>query len=158
MKKITQQFCSGFLAPMLTIGFLLLLAPSAHAQTADEVTIQKLCEAETRAWLDKDVATYVKCWEIRPYSRIVVTTEEGQTMNITAEQMKTVSADVMGGNATFANSNYQIHVEGNTAWATYDEVKTDAKGAHPSYEFRLLEKIGGAWKIVGMSVHHYKAK
>jgi hypothetical protein len=40
----------------------------------------------------------------------------------------------------------------------YDEVKTDAKGAHPSYEVRLLEKVNGAWKIVGMSVHHYKAK
>jgi hypothetical protein len=158
MTKFQKHFHFGFFASMLSIAFCLLLAPTAHAQSADEAAIKKLCETETRAWLDKDVATYKNCWEIRPYSRIVVTTEDGQTMNITAEQMKTVNADVMGGGGTFANSNYLIHVEGNTGWVAYDEVKTDDKGKnHPSYEFRLLEKIGGAWKIVGMSVHHFKA-
>ncbi len=43
------------------------------------------------------------------------------------------------------------------AWLTYDEVKTDKDGTQsPSHELRLLEKVGGKWKIVGMSVHHYK--
>jgi SnoaL-like domain len=159
MIKIKNQFRSGFLASMLVIASFLLLAPSAYAQSAEEAAIKTLCEAETRAWLSKDVATYKNCWELRPYTRVVGTGEDGQIMNLAAEQLKTVNADVMGGAVTFANSNYQIHVEGNTAWATYDSVKTDDKGkTHPSYEFRLLEKIGGAWKIVGMSVHHYKSK
>ena len=139
--------------------FLLLFASIsvlATAQTTDESAIQKVCEAETRAWLDKDAATFNNCWQVRPYSRIMVSTEDGQTISMGGEQLKNATADIMGGGGTFANSNYQIHVEGNTAWAMYDEVKTDATGAHPSYEVRLLEKVGGAWKIVGMSVHHYK--
>ena len=65
----------------------------------------------------------------------------------------------MGGGGSFVNTNYMIHVDGNSAWTTYDEVKTDEKGQkHPSYEMRVLEKVSGAWKIVAMSVHHYKAQ
>jgi hypothetical protein len=158
MKKFQKHFRFGFLASMLSIAFCLLLAPTAHAQSTDEAAIQKLCETETRAWLAKDVATFNNCWQVRPYSRIVITTEDGQTISVNSDQMKAVQADAMGGSGTFANSNYQIHVEGNTGWAVYDSVKTDDKGKHPSYEFRLLEKVDGAWKIVGMSVHHYKAK
>jgi hypothetical protein len=133
-------------------------ATALSAQSAEELAIQKVCEAETRAWLAKDVATYNNCWEIRPYSRIMVTTEDGQTISMAGDQLKSASADVMGGGGTVTNTNYQIHIEGNTAWAMYDEVKTNDKGSYPSYEVRLLEKINGAWKIVGISVHHYKAK
>lgn len=143
---------------LLTI-LLISFATALTAQSADELAIQKVCEAETRAWLEKDANTFNNCWQIRPYSRILVTTEDGQSISIGADQLKAATAENMaGGSGTFANSNYQIHVDGNSAWATYDEVKTDAAGAHPSYEMRLLEKVNGAWKIVGMSVHHYKAK
>lgn len=135
-----------------------LSATALFSQTADETAIKKVCEAETRAWLIKDAATFNNCWQVRPYSRIMVTTEEGVTLSIGADQIGKAQADVMGGGGSFVNSNYLIHVEGNTAWVTYDEVKTDEKGAHPSYEMRLLEKVSGEWKIVGMSVHHYKKK
>jgi hypothetical protein len=158
MRKIQNHLRTGFLASMSVIAFLLLLAPTARAQSADETAIKKVCEAETRAWLDKDLANFNNCWQVRPYSRAVVTTEEGVTINIVAAQMQSLQAEAMGGEGTFANSNYLIHVDGNMAWATYDEVKTDSKGQHPSYEFRMLEKVDGSWKIVAMSVHHYKAK
>ncbi len=134
------------------------LSMLAFAQTSDESDIKKVCEAETRAWLEKDATTFNNCWQQRPYSRIIVTTEEGQTISIRSDQMAAATVENMGGGGTFANSNYQIHVEDNSAWATYDELKTDAAGPHPSYEIRLLEKVNGAWKIVGMSVHHYKAR
>jgi hypothetical protein len=85
--------------------------------------------------------------------------DDGQTMSIGSDQLKPRTAETIFGNGgTFANTNYQIHVEGNTAWAMYDSVKTDDKGKHPSYEVRMMEKVNGAWKIVCMSVHHYKAK
>lgn len=142
----------------ILVGLLLLCSLLVHAQSADEMAIQKVCETETRAWLAADATTFNNCWQVRPYTRILVTTEEGQTMAISADQMKAVTASAMGGSGTFVNSNYLFHIEGNSAWVTYDEVKTDAKGAHPSHEMRLLEKANGQWKIVGMSVHHYKAK
>lgn len=134
------------------------LSMLAFAQTSDESDIKKVCEAETRAWLEKDATTFNNCWQLRPYSRILVTTEEGQTISIRSDQMAAANVETMGGGGTFSNSNYQIHVEGNSAWAIYDELKTDATGQHPSYEMRLLEKVNGVWKIVGMSVHHYKMR
>ncbi len=51
-------------------------------------------------------------------------------------------------NTTFAN--YVIRVNGNTAWATFDQ--TGAAG-NVTHEFRLMEKIGNDWKIVSSSVH-----
>jgi hypothetical protein len=144
---------------LLLITLFISCVTALTAQSADESAIQKVCEAETRAWLEKDAATFNNCWQIRPYSRIIVTTEDGQTFSIGADQLKAATTENMAGDGgTFANSNYQIHVDGNSAWTTYDEVKTDAAGAHPSYEMRLLEKVNGVWKIVGMSVHHYKPK
>jgi hypothetical protein len=129
------------------------------AQSTEELAIQKVCEAETRAWLAKDATTFNDCWQIRPYSRIVMSGDDGQTMSIGSDQMKPRTAETIFGNGgTFVNTNYQIHVEGNTAWAMYDSVKTDDTGKHPSYEVRMMEKVNGAWKIVCMSVHHYKAK
>jgi hypothetical protein len=144
---------------LLLLSLFTIAFASLKAQTADEMAIQKLCETETRSWLNADAVTFNNCWQLRPYSRIMVTTEDGQTISIGSSQMQSAVASQMGGGGTFANSNYQIHIEGNTAWATYDEVKTDAKGQqHPSYELRLLEKVNGEWKIVGMSVHHYQSK
>jgi hypothetical protein len=143
---------------IISIIFSLAATFVANAQSADETAIKKVCEAETRAWLDKDLTTFNNCWLVQPYSRAVVTTEEGQIINISGAQMQGLQAEAMGGEGTFTNSNYQIHVDGNMAWAYYDEVKTDSKGKHSSYEFRMLEKVNGVWKIVAMSVHHYKAK
>lgn len=144
---------------ILALALFSLPTIALFAQSADETAIKKLCEAETRAWLAKDATTFNNCWQVRPYSRILVTTEDGNVFALGADQLKAAQADVMGGGGTFVNSNYLIHVDGNSAWVTYDEVKTDDKGTqHPSYEMRLLEKVGGEWKIVGMSVHHYKKK
>lgn len=143
---------------LISTAIFALCGLFASAQSPDEMAIQKVCETETHAWLTSDAASFNNCWQIRPYTRILVTTEDGQTFAISADQMKAATANAMGGGGNFVNSNFLFHVEGNSAWVTYDEVKTDAKGAHPSHEMRLLEKVNGQWKIVGMSVHHYKAK
>jgi hypothetical protein len=59
--------------------------------------------------------------------------------------------------ATFTNSNYLISVKGDMAWSSHDQVGTVKDGSKTyTHEMRILEKIGGAWKIVGMSVHVYK--
>lgn len=71
----------------------------AFAQTSDESDIKKVCEAETRAWLEKDATTFNNCWQksLRPYSRILVTTEEGQTISIRSDQMAAANVETMGG-------------------------------------------------------------
>lgn len=48
----------------------------------------------------------------------------------------------------FANSNYNIRINGNMAWATYDQKITQQdKSTVVSHEVRSLEKINGNWLI-----------
>jgi hypothetical protein len=128
-----------------------------YAQSADETAIRQVIENETRTWLTADMQGYTACWKVQPYSFIIVGMEDGTCISLNADQMRTPDPKVMGGGGTFENSQYNIRVNGNTAWVAYDEVKTSAKGEkNHSKEVRLLEKIDGAWKIVAMTVHHYK--
>jgi len=54
-------------------------------------------------------------------------------------------------------TNHKIGITGNSAWASHDEESISKEGKSTfSYEVRLLEKINGAWKLVGQSVHQYK--
>lgn len=139
---------------------LLLLASLFNAQaqtTVDEAAIKAVVEAETRAWLNADAKTFMDCWQLQPYSRILVSTEKGEHFDVPTDGLKTLTAADMGSGGTFANSNYRISINSDMAWLTYDEVKTDKNGIpSPSHELRILEKVDGKWKIVGMSVHHYK--
>jgi hypothetical protein len=134
-----------------------LFSAQAQSNAADEAAIKAVVEAETRAWLTADVTTFKDCWQVHPYSRILVTTEKGEHFDVPTDGMKTLAAADMGSGGSFSNSNYRISVKGDMAWLTYDEVKTDKDGTQsPSHELRILEKVDGKWKIVGMSVHHYK--
>lgn len=138
----------------------LCLSFFAKSQSADELAIQKTCETESRAWLEGDAEAFNKCWQIRPYSRILVSTEEGQAIAIEANQMKPADPESMGkGGGTVEISNYKFSINGSSAWVTHDEVRTAPDGSkHPSFEFRMLEKVDGDWKIVALSVHAFKAK
>ena len=70
--------------------------------------------------------------------------------------MANPQANRVGSGGTFTNSNYKISVMGNSAWVSHNEesVSKDGKKTY-SIEFKMLEKINGDWKIVGMSMHAY---
>lgn len=143
----------------LLIILLAVLPALVSTQTTDELDIKKVCESETKTWLSGDLKSYVECWQVQPYSFVIVTLEDGTLISLTADQLSNPDPKVMGGGGTFENSQYNIRINGNSAWATYDEVKTSAKGEQMrSKELRLLEKIDGKWKIVSLTAHHYKAK
>lgn len=128
-----------------------------YAQSADETAIQQVIENETRTWLVADIQGHAACWKVQPYSFVIVGLGDGTCISLNTDQIRTPDPKVMGGGGTFENSRYNIHVNGNTAWANYEEVKTSPKGEKTySKEVRLLEKIDGFWKIVAMTVHHCK--
>ena len=60
----------------------------------------------------------------------------------------------MGDGGTSKNSNYKFSIHGNSAWVSHDEESYSPKGDTTySSEMKMLEKIEGDWKLVGMSIH-----
>ena len=112
----------------MLFAHLLLFASlfTAQAQTAtDEAAIKTVVEAESRAWLAADPTAFNDCWRVQPYTRILVSLEDGTCYDIGSDQMKAATADAMGKGGSFQNSNYRSRISTDLAWLTYDEVKTD---------------------------------
>lgn len=141
---------------LLLLSFAQLSFSFASAQSADEAAIKKVIEAETAAWNAGNLQGQMACWQVQPYSRGLVSTADGTHFDLTAEMMKKAEPIAANG-ATATNSNYLISIKGDMAWSSHNQVTTAKDGSKSySHEMRILEKIAGAWKIVGMSVHVYK--
>ena len=139
--------------------FIATIATNVYSQTADETAIKKLLEKESSTWRAGDVKAHADCWAIKPYSRILISTGDGDALDLPPEMMINPPADMIGEGGTSANSNYKMNVNGNSAWVSHNEVSTAKDGKKSfSYEFRILEKINGNWKLVGQSIHFYKPK
>lgn len=122
----------------------------------DETAIRQLLEKESATWRAGDYAAHAACWHIRPYSRIVVSTPEGKVIDVPPQLMHDPKAEMGDGGAS-ENSNYRMRIDRDQAWVTHDEISMDKDGAKTySHEFRMLEKIDGAWKLVAQSIHQYK--
>ena len=119
----------------------------------DTAAIKHLLEKEAATWRAGDVAGHAACWHLQPYSRVLVSTTDGQALDIPPAQML-ASSSAMGQGGAAVNTNYKLHVAGNTAWVSHDEESTARNGQKTySYELRLLEKLDGQWKLVGQSIH-----
>ncbi len=142
----------------LALSFIISLSAFAYSQQIDEETaIKKLLEKESATWRAKDVQGHTDCWYIQPYSRILVSLPNGQTIDVPPTAMQNEKPETMGNGGFAVNSNYKMSINQNSAWVSHDELSTDAEGKRTwSYEIRLLEKIKGQWKLVGQSLHIYK--
>lgn len=139
--------------------FFAFSLPVLHGQTADETAIKKVCEAETQTWLDGDKKGHAACWHIQPYSLVMVSLPDGTFLTAAGDEIMAVEDKAIGGGGTFANSNYVIRVNGNNAWASFNQTGADTKGnKKTSKELRILEKVNGQWKIVVMDAHLYTPK
>jgi hypothetical protein len=142
----------------LALSLIISLTAFAYSQQMDEETaIKKLLEKESATWRAKDVQGHTDCWYIQPYSRILVSLTNGQTIDVPPTAIQNEKPETMGNGGFAVNSNYKMSINENNAWVSHDELSTDAEGKRTwSYEIRLLEKIKGQWKLVGQSLHIYK--
>lgn len=140
------------------LSLIISITSFAYSQKIDEeAAIKKLLEKESATWRAKDVKGHKDCWYFQPYSRILVSLPNGQTIDVPPTAIQNEKPESMGNGGFAVNSNYKMSINKNNAWVSHDELSTDAEGKRTwSYEIRLLEKIKGQWKLVGQSLHIYK--
>ena len=135
---------------MKKIFFLLLFSVSIGFAQSEEEAIIALLEKESATWRSGDIKAHADCWSINPYSRILVSTQQGNSIDVPP-------ANMMGNGGTSKNSNYKMNINGANAWVSHDEESTTQEGVTSyTYELRILEKINGEWKLVGQSIHPRK--
>lgn len=136
-----------------------LFAMESKAQNSEQENIKKLLEKESATYRSGDSKAHASCWHIQPYSRILVSTTDGNTYDVPPAEMVKISEDTTPRGGSSKNSNYKISINGKTAWVSHNEESTATDGTISySYEIRLLEKIKKEWKLVGQSIHMYKKK
>lgn len=128
-----------------------------NAQPSDTTAIKALLEKEAATWRSGDVKAHASCWQIRPYSRILVSTTDGHCYDVPPERVIDPAPGQMGKGGSAQLINCRFSVTGKSAWVSHDEISTAADGTLSySHEIRILEKIKGEWKLVGQSIHLYK--
>ena len=138
---------------------LLFLAfiSSCNKKMDESAAIRQLLEKESATWRSGDFKAHADCWHIQPYSKILVSNCKGQVFDVPPAMMKDPNAG-MGDGGTSSNSNYQISIHGDHAWVSHDEESIDKNGVVThSHEIRILEKVGGQWKLVAQSIHQLPA-
>ncbi|MEP6617265.1 MAG: hypothetical protein ABJA57_11825 [Ginsengibacter sp.] len=143
-----------FLFTLFSTAFI-----TVHGQIRkDSVAIRQLLEKESATWRSGDIKGHADCWHIQPYSRILVSNRD-TTFDVPPGIMMNPPVNMMGHGGFSVNSNYKMSISGKNAWVSHNEESTSADGKKVySYEFRILEKIKGNWKLVGQSIHTYKPK
>ena len=136
---------------------LLMIPCIVSAQTSDEQAIIQLLEKESATWRSGDIEAHAGCWAIKPYSRILISTLDGQVIDLPPQFMINPPEGVAGNGGTSSNSDYKIGINGNSAIVSHNEVSISPDGIKTySYEIRMLEKINGSWKLIGQSIHQYE--
>ena len=136
----------------------ILFVTSLQAQTAsDTLNILNLLEKESRTWRSGDVAGHAECWQERPYNKIWVNRGGGDLLDIPASMIIHPSDEMIGQGGQAYLSNIQMNIFGDRAWVNHDEVSVNIEGKEAyTHELRLLEKVEGAWKLVGQSLYPYE--
>jgi hypothetical protein len=137
---------------------LLFIFCSSEAQSKkDSLAIYGLLVRESATWRTGDVQGHADCWELRPYSRILISTGDGSMIDVPPAMMITPPSGSIGGGGRAIISNLKISIGGKKGWVCHDEESIGKDGQRTfSYEIRFLEKVKKEWKIIGQSIHVYK--
>lgn len=141
---------------MFTVCTLLVYL-SSYSQSADDSTaVVKLLEKAATTFRSGDAKGYADCWQLRPYSTILISADDGKAMSIPAEAMVQPS-QYMGQGGSATATNYKMAIHGDSGWTSFEEVSTAKDGTKTySYEIWMVEKVSGKWKLVAASMHFYK--
>lgn len=120
----------------------------------DQAAIKALLYNETVGFFKRDKVQWADCWAHTPYISFAANLYGGDFTLIKGwesmeKQFRTqFNSKRPADNVTVKNSNYTIHQNGNMAFVWYDQTLLDSHGKTDSKESRVVEKIGGKWKII----------
>lgn len=124
---------------------------------AERAAIQKVCMAETQAWLDKDMAAYAAAHLQSEQEVLIWNNDDGSYGSFSG--WKAIEAAIREDIKTSKRStdklmleNVQFTMSGNMAFVVYDQILTASDGkVQKSREHRvLLHDAKGGWKIQAM--------
>jgi hypothetical protein len=143
-----------------TLFLLAFSLISIHAQS-EEAAVRKAIEDETRNYhSNPDRSVFLSYWNVTD-ATIMTYSGGGNVTNLSGKQMSDAIKNGVIPNAdnmTTAYETFVVKVSGNVAWASFIQIdsKPDGTKGPRLQEFRMMEKINGAWKIVASSVHELK--
>ncbi len=139
---------------ILLLVFAAFFATRSFCQTINDSTaIIQLLEKESATWRSGDIAAHASCWQIKPYSTIIIMTSDGKTFSVPVDKIVHPSPETMGKGGSSKNSNYHMSIHGNTALVTHDESSTTENGSvNHTHEVRILEKNNDLWKLTGQII------
>ena len=141
----------------IMVVLLFILAQAQAQRLSDSVAIRLLLEKESATWRSGDIKAHADCWQIRPYSRILISTGDGTVIDVPPAAMLNPPPGSAGQGGYSVNTDYKMGIGKTTAWVSHQEESVDVNGKSTySYEIRMLEKVKGQWKLVGQSIHVYK--
>lgn len=120
----------------------------------DSAAVLDAIRAETQAWLQRDFEAWSSHWVQSPQSRrmeswvsLGVRVDEGWEA-ISARIKKIVARfpEQSPFEGSVRRENVNIVVDGNVAWATFDQIGSDT-GTDRKRQLRILHRIDGTWKI-----------
>lgn len=141
--------------PCLLLLHFVCLSVSAQ-DASDTIAIKNLLAKEAATYRSSDLKAHASCWQIRPYSRILVSLPDGRSFDVPPSAAVDPPGGKLGNGGSAVMSDFRFHVHDGEAWVSHDEVSTDKEGKKSySREIRMLEKVNGEWKLVGQSIHLY---
>lgn len=142
---------------ILLIGLTLTLLSVRGQAINDSLSIRAVLDREAATWRSGDVKGHADCWQVRTYSRILVSLADGRSLDVAPSLMINPPATMTGGGGSAKLTNVKMSIHGSSAWVSHDEESITKAGVSTfSREIRMLEKVNGQWKLVGQSTHMYK--
>ncbi|MES2796966.1 MAG: endo-arabinase [Bacteroidota bacterium] len=142
---------------ILTALLAFMLASSFAQSKKDSVAIINVLGKEASTWRAGDIKAHADCWQLRPYSRILISTTNGRVIDLDPNIIVNPPANMVGNGGKAIITNVKMRITGKSAWISHNEESVTKDGISTlSYEVRLLEKVKGNWKLVGQSVHQYQ--
>lgn len=137
----------------LLTPILLLMAEISFAQSAHEKAIRAVIDQETAAFYQGNADKALSYWVNAPYASHSYSEKGSGYVRgydaISKGMKKVLKANPGLTKIVHKSHDFIIHVNGNSAWATYITNLVNGTQKSQAYDARYLEKREGSWKIVG---------
>lgn len=124
---------------------------------ADEKAIKNIIESESSAYHQRNAGKAVSYWLKAPYISHDYTQKGLSYLRGYPTVPNAIRAyikahpELATDKTVYKNHDYLIHVNGNSAWATFITDATAGGKKSQSYNARYVEKANGAWKLVAVT-------